>query len=157
MTYCRSVTVTVGFCLGNAVVWWQRRGILVLLSCSAAEALFESMSIGVVRSSLGVEILDGLLCDAAASKDREDVPTCGVDDANSARDTLVAPVLLPGVGRFGNGERRADDGESGTGLDSAITRLEEAKKVVAAEILSPIAPLLGVMSSSIFLRAIADR
>ena len=62
MTYCRSLTVTVGFCLGNAVVWWQRRGILlVLLSCSAAEVFFGGMSIGVVRSSLGIGILDGLI------------------------------------------------------------------------------------------------
>ena len=39
----------------------------------------------------------------------------------------------------------------------SITRLEEAKKLVAAEILSPIAGLLVVTSSSIFLRAFADR
>ena len=55
--------------------------------------------------------------------------------------------MLSNVGCFGNGERRADDGESGTGLDISITRLEEAKKVVVAEILSPIArlPVVGDM------------
>ena len=42
-------------------------------------------------------------------------------------------------------------------LTLSITHLEEAKKVVAAEILSPIARLLVVTSSSIFLRAFADR
>ena len=26
--------------------------------------------------------------------------------------------MLSDIGRFGNGERRADDGESGTGLDT---------------------------------------
>ena len=156
MTYCRLLTVTVGFCLGNAVVWWQRHGILlVLLSCSAAEVFFGGMSIGVVRSSLGIGIFDGLIRDAA--EDREAVPTCGVDEANSARDTLVTAVVLSDVSRFGNGERRADDGESGTRLDISITRLEEAKKVVADEILSPIARLLVVTSSSIFLKAFADQ
>ena len=87
----------------------------------------------------------------------EAVPTCSVDEANSARDTLVTAVVLSDVGRFGNGERRADDGESGTGLDMSITRLEEPKKVVAAEILASIARRLVVTSSSIFLRAFADR
>ena len=78
--------------------------------------------------------------------------TCGVDEANSARETLVTAVVISDVGRFVDGERRADDGESGTGLDISITRLEEAKKVVAADILSPIAQLLVVASSFIFLR-----
>ena len=87
----------------------------------------------------------------------EAVPTCGVNEANSARDTLVTAVVLSDVGCFGNGERRADDGESDTRLDISITRLEEVKKVVAAEILLPIAQLLVVTSSSIFLRAFADR
>ena len=83
--------------------------------------------------------------------------TCGVDEANSARETLVTAVVISDVGRFVDGERRADDGESGTGLDISITRLEEAKKVVAADILSPFARLLVVTSSSIFLTAFADR
>ena len=83
--------------------------------------------------------------------------TCSVDEANSARETLVTAVVISDVGRFVDGERRADDGESGTGLDISITRLEEAKKVVAADILSPIARLLVVTSSFIFLRAFADR
>ena len=65
--------------------------------------------------------------------------------------------MLSDVGRFGNGERRADDGECGTGLGISVTRLEEAKNVVAVEILSPIARLLVVTSSSIFLKAFADR
>ena len=82
--------------------------------------------------------------------------TCTVDEANSARDTLVTAVVVSDVDRFVDGERRADDGESGTGLDISITRLEEAKKVVAADILSPIARLLVVTSSFIFLRAFAD-
>ena len=47
--------------------------------------------------------------------------TYGVDEANSARDTLVTAVVLSDVGRFGNGERRVDDGEGGTGLDISIT------------------------------------
>ena len=127
----------------------------MLLSCSAAEVFFGGMSIGVVRSSLAIGIFDGLIRDAA--EDREAVPTCSVDEANSAQDTLVTAVVLSDVGHFGNGERRADDGESGTGLDISITRLEEAKKVVAAEILSPIARLVVVTLSSIFLRAFADR
>ena len=83
--------------------------------------------------------------------------TCGVIEANSARGTMVTAVVVSGVGRFVDGERRADDGESGTGLDISITRLEEAKKVVAADILSPIARLLVITSSFIFLRAFADR
>ena len=87
----------------------------MLLSCSAAEVFFGGMSIGVVRSSLGIGICDGLIRDAA--EDREAVPTCSVDEANSARDTLVTAVVLSDVGHFGNGDRRADDGESGTGLD----------------------------------------
>ena len=116
----------------------------MLLSCSAAEVFFRGMSIGVVRSLLGIE-------------DRKDVPTCSVDEPNSAQDMLVTAVVLSDVGCFGNSEQRADDGESGTGLDISITRLEEAKKVVAADILSPIARLLVVTSSFIFLRAFADR
>ena len=72
-------------------------------------------------------------------------------------ETLVTAVVLSDVGCFGNGEQRADDGECGTRLDISITCLEEAKKVVAAEILSPIAQLLVVTSSSIFLRTFADR
>ena len=36
----------------------------------------------MVRSSLGIGILDGLIRDAA--EDRKAVPTCGVDEANSA-------------------------------------------------------------------------
>ena len=80
--------------------------------------------------SRGVGILDGLICDAAASEDRENVPlACGVHEVNSTRGTLVTAVPLSNVGRFGNGERRADDGECGSGLDIAITRSEEAKKL----------------------------
>ena len=81
----------------------------MLLSCSAAEVFFRGMSIGVVRSLLGNE-------------DRKDVPTCSVDEPNSARDMLVTAVVLSDVGCFGNSEQRADDGESGTGLDISIRR-----------------------------------
>ena len=50
---------------------------------------------------------------------------------------------LPDVGCFGNGERRMDDGESGTGLGISITRLKEVKKAIAAGILHPLHDLLS--------------
>ena len=85
LLHSSSMTVTVGFCLGNVVLWWQQRGIvLVLLSSSAAEVFFGGMSIGVVRSSLDIGILDCLIRDA--DEDWEAVPTCGVNEANSVRD-----------------------------------------------------------------------
>ena len=34
--------------------------------------------------------------------------TCGVDEANSARDTLVTAVVASDVGRFVDSERRAE-------------------------------------------------
>ena len=74
-----------------------------------------------LQSFVADEDLRGLIRDAA--EDREAVPTCSVDEANSARDTLVTAVVLSDVSHFGNGERRADDGESGTRLDISITRL----------------------------------
>jgi hypothetical protein len=74
-------------------------------------------------------------------------------DVNSARDILGFLVAILPEDLFSKGERLHDDGEGGTGLESPITRFDDVKKVVAAEILLSKVRILLLTSSSNFLRA----